>query len=227
MLRSAQLALDGPDAPPLDAQDTGDAAGGAARAAQAAVAAGDGILLGPLTSANTAEAAPIAHAATIPMLAFTSDLAQAQPGVWVMGVTPEQQVRRMVFAAKAEGRTRIAALLPDNALGNAMALGLTRACADAGLPPPELAQHTDSMASINDTMRTLADFADRRGAIEQKVKDAKESPDPAVRAQADAIAQTPIPPPPFDALLLADTGTQLEEMITVLRYYDVCAEPGP
>lgn len=221
MLRSAQLALDAPGAPRLDPQDTGEATGGAARAAQAAINAGDGILLGPLTSPNTAEAGPIAQAANVPMLAFTSDLAQAQPGVWVMGVTPEQQVRRLVLAAKADGRTRIAALLPDNALGNAMADGLNKACNDAGLPPPSLARHSAEMASINSTMRSLAAFADRRGAIEQKVKDAKASEDPAIRAQAASLAQTPIPPPPFDALLLADTGLELQEVISVLNYYDV------
>ena len=221
MLKSAQLALDAPGAPLLDPQDTGETAGAAARAAQAAVNAGDGILLGPLTSSDTAEAAPIARSANVPMLAFTSDLARAQPGAWVMGVTPEQQVRRLVYAAKADGRTRIAAMLPNNALGNAMADGLNKACADAGLAPPMLAQHSASMESINSTMRSLAGFADRRGAIEQKVRDAKASEDPAVRAQAVTLAQTPVPPPPFDALLLADTGLDLQEVISVLKYYDV------
>jgi len=221
MLKSAQLALDAPGAPPLDPQDTGDAPGGAARAAQAAIGAGDGIIIGPLTSLNTAEAAPLTRAASVPMLAFTSDLAQAQPGVWVMGVTPEQQVHRLVDAAKAEGRTRIAALLPNSAFGNAMADALEKACNDAGLPAPMLSRHLDSMESINSTMRTLTDFTNRRGAIEQQVKDAKASDDPAVRAQAATLAQAPIPPAPFDALLLADTGTALQEVITVLKYYDV------
>ncbi len=221
MLKSAQLALSAPGSPVLDPQDTGDAPDAAAKAAQAAIDAGDGILLGPLTSPDTTAASPIARGAGVPMLAFTSDVTQAQPGVWVLGVTPQQQVRRLVFAAKAEGRSHIAALLPDNALGNAMAASLNEACADAGLPPPTLAQHSDSMESINSTMRGLADFADRRGAIEQKIKDDKASPDPAVRAQADAVAATPIPPPPFDALLLADTGIALQEVISVLRYYDV------
>ncbi|WP_428377303.1 penicillin-binding protein activator [Lichenicoccus sp.] len=221
MLKSAQLALDAPGAPALDPQDTGDAPGGAARAAQAALGGGDGILLGPLTSADTAQAAPIAHAAGVPMLAFTSDLAQAQPGIWVMGVTPEQQVRRLVAAAKADNRNRIAALLPDNALGHSMTDALRQACSDAGLPAPVVAQHGESMESVNAAMRSLSDFADRRGAIEQKVKDAKASQDPAVRATAAALGQTPIPPPPFDALLLADTGIGLQEVISVLAYYDV------
>ncbi len=220
MLKSAQLALDAPGAPALDPQDT-EAPGGAAQAAQAALGGGDGILLGPLTSADTAQAAPVAHAAGVPMLAFTSDVAQAQPGVWVMGVTPEQQVRRLVAAARSENHNRIAALLPDTALGHAMADGLRRACSDAGLPAPVIAQHGESMESVNAAMRSLSDFADRRGAIEQKVKDAKASQDPAVRATADALVQTPIPPPPFDALLLADTGVGLQEVISVLTYYDV------
>ena len=218
MLQAAQLALASPGSPELDPYDT---APGATAAAQAAVASGDGILLGPLTSSNTADAAPVATGAGVPMLAFTSDVARAQVGVWVLGETPEQQVHRLVFAAKAEGRSRLAALLPGNALGKAMAASLVQACADAGLPPPRVVQHDESMGSINAQMRSLADFANRRGAIEQKIKDDKANPDPAIQAQADALADEPIPPPPFDALLLGDTGVQLQEVITVLRYYDV------
>ena len=224
MLKSAQLALSEPGSPALDPQDTGGAVGGGARAAQAAVASGDSILLGPLTSSNTAEAASITQAAGVPMLAFTSDVAQARPGVWVLGITPEQQVRRLVFAAKAEGRTRLAALLPDSALGHAMAASLIQACADAELAPPTVTQHSLSMESINDTMRGLSDFADRRGQIEQKIKDDKANPDAAVQAQAGALAQQPIPPPPFDALLLGDTGVALQEVISVLRYYDISSD---
>lgn len=221
MLKSAQLALDAPGAPGLDAQDTGDAPGGGVRAAQAAITAGDGILIGPLTSTETAQAAPVALAASVPMLSFTSDVAQAQPGVWVMGVTPEQQVRRLVAAARGDNRSRIAALLPDNALGRAMADGLRRACQDAGLPAPVISMHGESMESVNTAMRSLSDFADRRGAIEEKVKDAKASQDPAVRDTAQGLSQAPIPPPPFDALLLGDTGVGLQEVISTLAYYDV------
>ena len=33
--------------------------------------------------------------------------------------------------------------------------------------------------------------------------------------------KTPIPPPPFDVLLLADTGDNLQEIAAILPYYDV------
>jgi len=220
MLHGAQLALAGPGSPVLDTHDTAGP-GGAAAAAQAAVQNGDGIILGPLTTTETAAAAPIASSANIPVLAFTSDLAQARPGVWVMGLTPEQQVRRLVFAAKAEGRSRMAALLPSNALGDALASGLRTACADAGLPPPTIVTHGESMDSINDSMRQLSDYGTRHGGIEQQVKDAKASTDPAEQAKANQLAAQPLPPPPFDALLLGDTGLQLQEVISTLGFYGV------
>src|SRR3954447_8313570 len=45
MLQAAKLALDSPDAPPLDAKDTGGTPDGAAAAARDAIAAGAGLIL--------------------------------------------------------------------------------------------------------------------------------------------------------------------------------------
>ncbi|MCQ8239453.1 penicillin-binding protein activator [Rhizosaccharibacter radicis] len=254
MLRGAALALDAPGAPPLDKHDTA-APGGAAAAADAAVRNGDTIILGPLTSSDTAAASPVAQAANVPMIAFTSDLAQAREGTWVMGITPEQQVRRLVQAAKADGRTRIAALLPTNPLGQAMAEALNRACADSGLPAPTILTHGGSMEAINGAMRQLSDFTARQasqkaatqaatqgaaqpgspgsGAApggggeaaptpEQPVPPAPADATPPAGVKADA-PQASLPPPPFDALLLADTGVQLQEVISVLKFYGVAA----
>ncbi len=245
MLRAARLALSAPGSPTLDVHNTA-APGGAVHAAQLAVAGGDVIILGPLTSGDTAAVAPIAHAAGIPVLAFTSDVTQAQPGVWVMGVTIEQQMRRLVFAAKAEGRSRIAALLPSNAVGNALADGLNHACADAGLPPPTILTHAGTADSVDVTMKQLSDFTGRQAAQQAATQQAGTPPaaDPSAQgAPAPALAPgapaaplpvpgtlaagpagagpttppSPLPPPPFDALLLGDTGLQLQEAIVALR----------
>ena len=120
LLRAAQLAMATPGAPSMDVKDTGGTGPGAANAARAAIAAGDTLILGPLTSAETAAVAPVARPSNVPVLAFTSDRTQAQPGVWVLGLTPAQQVTRLVQAAQAEGKPRIAALLPANDTGRAM-----------------------------------------------------------------------------------------------------------
>lgn len=219
--QAAQLAMAVPGAPQLDVKDTGGTPQGAAAAAQASIRDGAGIILGPFLSAETAAVAPIARAANVAVLAFTNDPSQAQPGVWPMGITPGQQVRRLVAAVQAQGRNQIAALLPDSDFGHVLAQALTQATASAGLPAPQIAFHAPGMASINTTTRTLADYANRRGPIQAQIEKAKALGTVEGRKQAADLAREPIPPPPFSALLLGDTGELLAEVAAMLPYYDI------
>ncbi|MFT9359307.1 MAG: penicillin-binding protein activator [Acetobacter okinawensis] len=169
LLAGAQLALGGAGLPAdmqMDVHDTA-AIGGAEQATSAAIQAGDGILLGPLTSGDTAVAAPAAQAAGIPVLAFTSDIGQGRPGVWVMGITPEEQVQQLVAQAKRDGRQHFAALLPDNALGHALGNGLISACRDQGLAAPSIAYHNGTADSISLTLRQLSNYDARLAAVKQ------------------------------------------------------------
>lgn len=223
MLQAAKLALDAPGAPALDVKDTGGTPDGAAAAARAAIASSDSLILGPLTSAETAAVAPVARAAGISVLAFTNDPAQAQPGVWVLGITPGQQVRRLVTAVQGDGKTRIAALLPNSGFGQAMATALGQAAAARSLPPPDIRQYEPTMGSINETARDLSDFAHRRGPIDAQIRAARAEGTADGRRKAQELTRQPIPPPPFDALLLGDTGEHLAEVAAVLPYYDIDA----
>jgi len=222
MLKAARLALDTPGAPVLDVKDTAGTPEGAAAAAQQAIAAGDRIMLGPLTAAETAAVAGPARAAGIPVLAFTSDPAQAKPGVWALGLTPAQQVLRLVGAAQAKGKTRFGALLPDNEFGHLMAEALdAAAAATPAATPPTVRQYAPEMASMNQAVREIADYADRRGPIDARLRAARERNDAEGHQQAADLAHAPVPPPPFDALLLAASGQHLAELGSLLPYYDV------
>lgn len=221
MLQAAQLALDAPGAPPLDAKDTGGTPEGAAAAARAAIADGAGLILGPLTSQETAAVAPIARAANVAVLAFTNDPSQAQPGVWTLGITPGQQVRRLVAAAQGQGKSQFAALLPDSDFGHVMAQALTTATATNGAAPPNIHFYASGMQAINQAARDISDYADRRGPIDAQIRAARALETPEGRKQAAELAKSVIPPPSFNVLLLADTGVPLEEVASVLPYYDV------
>lgn len=222
LLKAAQLGMDAQGGPPLDARDTGGTPDGAAAAARGAIADGAGLILGPLTAPETAAVAPIARSANVAVLAFTNDPSQAQPGVWTLGITPGQQVRRLVAAAQGQGKTQFAALLPDNGFGHVMGDALTQATAAASLPPPNMRFHTQGMQSINVTARDLSDYANRGGPIYTQIKSLRESGTPEGRKQAQELAKTAsIPPPSFNVLLLADSGEQLAEVASVLPYYDV------
>lgn len=221
MLQAAQLALPPSGAPALIVKDTGGSPAGAAAAAQAAIAEGAGMILGPLTSTETAAVTPIATQAGVPVLAFTNAGAVAQPGVWTLGITPTQQVRRLVAAAQAQGKTEFAALLPETDFGRSMADALIAACASAGLNTPMIRYHGAGTASINVAARDLSGYANRRGPIDAQIRAARADRTAEGRRRAADLARSSIPPAPFNALLLADVRDNLQLIAAVLPYYDV------
>jgi branched-chain amino acid transport system substrate-binding protein len=221
MLQAAQLALAQPGSPPLVQQDTGGTPQGAAAAARAALGAGARILLGPLTAPEVQAAAPIAQQAQVPVLAFSNDPAVARPGVWPLGITPGEQVRRLVVAAQQAGKTQFAALLPDSAFGRAMGDALGTATTQAGMSPPRIQFHGPGMSSINQAARAVSDYEARWGPIEQQIKQARGEGTPEGARRAAQLGKSTPPPPPFDALLLGDVGEALVEVAAVLPYYFV------
>ncbi len=143
MLNAGYMALfdEAPSGVEITPRDTGGTPAGAAAAARAAIADGARIIIGPLTSAEAAAVAEPARAAGVPVLAFTNDAARAGGGTWVLGVTPQQQVRRVVAAAAQQGAQRFALGAPDNDFGRALAAGLRSATSDLGLPTPMISLH--------------------------------------------------------------------------------------
>ncbi len=221
LVAAAKLALAQEGSPQLLEFDTASTAEGAAGAANQAIAAGAAMLIGPLTAAETAAAAGPATAAGVTMLAFTNDTAQARPGVWALGLTPAQQVRRLVGALAAQGKTRIAAVLAQDAFGQAMGTALTDALAEAALPPPVIRYHGGTMQSANTTMREVSDYANRRGPMDAQIKAARALGTAEGRKKAAELVKHPVPPPPMDALLLSDFGDNLHTLASLLPYYDI------
>ena len=187
MLRAARLALEGGNGPAFDAEDTKSTPDGAMAAARGAVAAGAGVMVGPLTAAETAAVARIAHPGNIPVLAFTSDNAQAQPGVWIMGITPAQQVQTLVQGLQADNKSRLGAVLPRNPFGDALADGLVQAAGEARLPPPQLVRYQPGPGALD---AALGQIASSTGAP----------------SSGPAAPPPPAAQPSIDALLLGTTA---------------------
>ena len=219
LLRAVQLAL-GTEGPQPDVQDTGSTPTGATTATQAAVSHGDVVIVGPLTAPETAAAAAVAGA--IPILAFTSDQNQGRPGVWALGITPQQQVARLVQALSQAGKANIAAVLPDNAFGNALADGLTRSTAAVGDATPNIKRYpTGRSSALDAALRDVSDFENRTALANPPGLDAT---DPATgAAPAPPAPAGPLPPAPFDALLLAEGGSALQTAASGLTKYQIGA----
>jgi ABC-type branched-subunit amino acid transport system substrate-binding protein len=119
LLQAAEMGLFevGDDSFTLLVEDTATAAG-ADSAARKLLAQGAKIILGPVFATDARTIAPIAQGAHVPVLAFTNDQSAAQPGVYIMGVTPQDQVDRVVQYTANQGMRRFAILAPTSAYGN-------------------------------------------------------------------------------------------------------------
>lgn len=98
-------------------KDTRGDAEGAAAAARAALADGAEILLGPLFSEEVRAVADVARAAGAPVIAFSSDLAVAGDGVYLLSFPPEAEVARVTDYAVLQGLTRFGLIAPATEYG--------------------------------------------------------------------------------------------------------------
>jgi branched-chain amino acid transport system substrate-binding protein len=96
---------------------TYDTGKGAAVAARQAISEGARLILGPLTADEVRAVAPLARAASVPVISYSNDESVAGNGVYLLGYSPEQSVERVVGFARQRGLSNFAALVPKGVYG--------------------------------------------------------------------------------------------------------------
>jgi branched-chain amino acid transport system substrate-binding protein len=119
MLRAAEMALYDSGKRDLLLMPADEGSGGAEAAAGTRMLLSEGaeIIIGPLFAQSVSAAAPIARDHGVPLISFSTDRAVAGNGVYLLSFQPENQVRRVVSYAAAQGHTAFAALVPNTAYG--------------------------------------------------------------------------------------------------------------
>lgn len=161
MLEAAQMAL-------LDAGkgqgggitlmpvDTGGTAEGAQTAARKALDDGAGLILGPLFSHEVRAAAGPARERGVSLIAFTNDADVASEGIFVMGLLPGAQVRRVVAEAGAAGGKRFAILAPASPYGQRSAQAAEETIPLTGGRVVAVEYYDPAGADAQETARRLA-----------------------------------------------------------------------
>jgi branched-chain amino acid transport system substrate-binding protein len=123
MRNAAQLAIDDFGGPyiTLMIQDDHSSSEGAAQAAQSALGAGAQLILGPVFADDVRAAAPAAKSAGRPMIAFSTDVSVAAPGVYLLSFLIEGYVDRIIQYAASTGKKSFAVMAPQNDYGNVAA----------------------------------------------------------------------------------------------------------
>jgi ABC-type branched-subunit amino acid transport system substrate-binding protein len=119
MLKAAEMALFDSGKRDLLVITADEGAGGteAAAGARMLVSEGAEVIIGPLFAQSVSAVASITRDRGVPLISFSSDRAVAGDGVYLLSFQPENQVRRIVSYAAAEGHSAFAALVPGTAYG--------------------------------------------------------------------------------------------------------------
>ncbi|MDE2411579.1 MAG: penicillin-binding protein activator [Sphingomonadales bacterium] len=97
---------------------TYDTAGGAAGAAHKAIGDGAKLILGPVQSDEVDDVAPVARAAHIPLISYSSDESSGARDVFQMGTSPYNSINRTVRYARGRGALRYGLLAPNGDYGS-------------------------------------------------------------------------------------------------------------
>lgn len=116
-------------------RDSGTSVAGATHAANAAVAEGAKLILGPLQAEQVSAAGAVARASGVPLIGFSNTVSSAGPGIYLLSVTPDMEMKRAVSYLRAQGRRGLAGAFPTTPYGEAQALAFRQQATASGAPP--------------------------------------------------------------------------------------------
>lgn len=193
-----------------------DTAGGAAGAAQRALADGARLILGPLLADDVRAVQPIAAAQGVPVLSFSNDAGVAGGDTYVLGFQPGQSIARVIGYARSRGIERFAALVPAGVYGQRAQTAFVRAVEAAGGRSTAIVAYPRDLEKMTLAARRVTAF-DERSKLGGKAV--------AIRPDGSVAASTaPTTPVPFQALLIADSGSTAARFLPALAKFG--APPG-
>jgi len=123
MRNAAQLAINdsGSSYITLMVQDDHSSADGATQAAQSELGAGAQLILGPVFANDVRTASAATKSAGRPMIAFSTDVSVAAPGVYLLSFLIQGYVDRILQYAVSSGKKSFGIMAPQNDYGNVAA----------------------------------------------------------------------------------------------------------
>jgi branched-chain amino acid transport system substrate-binding protein len=157
--------------------DEGNGGANAASAAQQLLAQGAEVIVGPLFGPSVSAVAPIARDRGVPVLAFSTEKNVAGNGAYLLSFLPQNEVRRVISFAAANGHHQFAALAPQTAYGDV--------AKDA---------FTESVTAAHGTIVDVERYAPNAGAVAEPASAvAKSGADAVLIAQGGVILRAIAP----------------------------------
>ena len=201
MRNAAELALFelGMDEIVLLPLDTKGTAAGARAAMQQAMDSQADIVLGPLLAPEVSASSSLAAEHGVTMIAFSNDFSVLKDHVLLLNFSPEQDVERILSFAHDRGIRDYAALLPDNSYGRRVESILHRHILATSSTLHGIERYARVIDGPYEPARKLGNLPRKSAIVNGEEKQS----------------------PPFDAILLADSGQMLRIAASALAYFDV------
>lgn len=114
-------------------KDTQGTREGTLKAAQDCLHENVEAILGPVFAPEVKAIKSLLKGRPLPVLSFSNDTSMAEPGIFMLGFSPQAQVREILHSAARYNLTRIAALVPKTPYGNTIAQELKKVAAETSL----------------------------------------------------------------------------------------------
>ncbi len=246
MALAAELALfDQRNAPlQLVIKDTGGEAGAARYVYREAVAEGVDLIIGPVLAPALAAAGVERQRGDPPVIALSANRAAGQ-GLFLLGFSPEEEIRRIILHAAREQQGPIAAFLPRTPYGALARQVLVEAAQSADLVLAAIETYDPVLAAAFAPARHIADFERRQRLWEGEKKRLQNLIAEAAEKQqqgqillieeeealAEAEAQLEedeniqaMGMPPYKAVFFAEGGDLLRGIVQLLPLFEVPPE---
>lgn len=119
----------------ISLRDTGSTVAGATAAANAALAGGAKLILGPLKGDTVTAVGAVARSSGVPVIGFSNNPTAASPGVYLLSVLPDMEMKRSLNWIKQQGRRGIAGVFPATDFGQAQQTAFRQQAVIAGFAP--------------------------------------------------------------------------------------------
>ena len=180
----------------------------AAEASIDAIATDVDIVIGPLFTGSAVQTRNLLGVHGIPALSLSNNVNAAGPGHWVLGYVPEQQIDYLLGHVLGHDKTRIAILASEDRFGQRLLSHSQMRLASLGMAPAEV---------MILGPRQVADDESLREAI-QKFSHYEEPPEDVKEEEYE------LPPPAYDALIIAGETPFILRTVPVLSFYDLGPE---
>ncbi|MBE7635789.1 ABC transporter substrate-binding protein [Sneathiella sp. P13V-1] len=216
-LRNEQLKLQ-----PYDTKGTAE---GALLATRAAIREGAEVILGPLFS-DAVKSVRNEAAGRVNVIAFSTDITAAGSGAYLIGLTPQQQIERVMGFAYQQGISKFAVLAPTTPYGQTAVDSVRQTASQLGVFLTHINRYPADLPpgseELHEYAKEIGNYEERQRQLQLAIKEVEDKEDDVSKAEYKRLKKLDtLGDVPFEAIIIPEGGQRLRELAPLLSYYDI------